>query len=178
MENIQNIKRNIETWKDVSGFEGYYQISDTGLVKSIRNYHRSSDIILKQDIDRDGYSLVCLSKNSKKKNYRIHRLVWDAFGKGERNGKKIIIDHIDENKGNNNISNLQLLTTRDNVTKYFKTQTRKYNLPVGVRNHGKKYQTTIWANGKHKALGTFPTIEIASQIYEQEKLRITRQQNG
>jgi hypothetical protein len=165
-----------EEWKDISGYEGLYQISSFGRVKSSsRKYGKER--ILKSFVERDGYFTVCLSKDNKRKTKRIHHLVWDTFGNQHRNGRKIVPDHIDENKLNNRFDNLQLLTLRDNLIKSCITK-RKYNLPTGVTPHYKKYQATIHFNGKNRALGTYPTIEMASQVYEQEKIKIMRQQNG
>lgn len=89
-----------EIWKDIDGYEGDYQISNIGNVKSLKN-----NIILVPSITVYGYKRVCLSKNGIKKNMVIHRLVATAFV--ENPNKYKIVNHKDENKLNNNADNLE-----------------------------------------------------------------------
>lgn len=100
-------------WIDIKDFEGLYQISDTGLVKScernIDNPHtgmqKKKEKILKPDVMKDGYLRITLSKNAKQYKYPIHILVAQAFV--ENPNKFEIVNHIDENKANNNYTNLE-----------------------------------------------------------------------
>lgn len=94
-------------WKQVVGYEGLYEVSDTGEVKSLRK-----NIILKPQSNRDGYLLVMLSKNGISKGYSVHRLVAKAFIDNPQN--KPEINHIDEDKTNNHVSNLEWCTHLDN----------------------------------------------------------------
>ena len=94
--------------KDIKGFEGLYQITDDGRVYSIRR-----DMYLKPRKDKDGYLLVNLYKDKKQYTKKIHRLVGEAFldnpeGKAE-------INHIDCQRDNNCVSNLEWTTHRENV---------------------------------------------------------------
>lgn len=89
-----------EEWKDIKGYEGLYQISNKGRVRSTRN-----NIILKPIISDKGYYRVDLSKNGNKDRVRIHRLVAQAFIPNPNNYP--VINHKDENKSNNCVSNLE-----------------------------------------------------------------------
>ena len=120
----------MEIWKDIVGYEGLYQISNYGNVRSL-NYHRENRIhILKQIVDYTGYLFVCLSKNKKRKQFKIHRLVADAFLDNPNNLP--CINHKDENKENNNVSNLEWCN-------------HKYNNVYGTRIKRVSEKTT---NGK------------------------------
>ena len=90
-----------EIWKDKKDYEGHYQVSNFGRVKSIKF---GKEIILKQSI-RHGYYYVCLSKNGIVKTYNVHRLVAEVFLPNPNNYKEV--NHKDENPQNNIVSNLE-----------------------------------------------------------------------
>lgn len=104
-----------EIWKDILNYEGLYQISNLGNVKSLGNKHKhKNSIILKQTIDRkNGYLTVSLSKKGKMKMYRVHRLVANAFIDNFNNYP--IINHKDGNKLNNCVDNLEWCTYKQNI---------------------------------------------------------------
>ena len=104
-----------EYWKPVVGYEGHYQVSNFGRVKSIKF---GKEIILKQNI-RGGYYIVNLSKNGIVKTYLVHRLVAEAFIDNTDNLPEV--NHKDENKLNNNVDNLEWCT-------------HEYNINYGTRN--------------------------------------------
>ena len=97
-----------ETWKDIEGYEELYQVSNLGRVKSLRN-----DKLLKQFVNRQGYSQVSLSKNGKVKLCRVNRIVCRAFIENPEN--KAQVNHIDGNKLNNRVDNLEWCTGSENV---------------------------------------------------------------
>lgn len=97
-----------EIWKDIEGYEGLYQVSDLGRVKS--SY---TDRILKGSKHITGYLVVNLYKNNIGSTKRIHRLVAQAFIPNLEN--KSDVNHIDENKTNNKVSNLEWMTTKENI---------------------------------------------------------------
>ena len=82
------ISINEEIWKDIKGYEGLYQISNKGRVKSLKRVidyvddrnRPTEEIILDLNIDNIGYYQVGLSKHSEIKHIRVHKLVYDAFG--------------------------------------------------------------------------------------------------
>ena len=113
-----------EIWKSIESYEGIYEISNCGRVKSLvravkykNSYKVIREKIIKGGIDGCGYRYINLCKNGGKGIYRIAHLVYDHFGKGKRNGRILQVDHIDEDKQNNRIDNLQLLTQRKNTSK-------------------------------------------------------------
>nr|WP_312578233.1 NUMOD4 domain-containing protein [Sedimentibacter sp.] len=97
-----------EIWKDVKGYEGLYQVSNLGRIKSIRN-----NIILKQRLDKDGYCIINLSNNGMQKHYRVHRLVAETFITNDN--AKPQVNHLDGNKTNNYTSNLEWVTGKENL---------------------------------------------------------------
>lgn len=98
-----------EIWKDIKDFEGHYQVSNLGRIKSIKF---GKEIILKQHNNKGGYYYVCLLKNGKHKNYYVHRLVAQAFLPNPY--KLPQVNHKDENKTNNNVDNLEWCTNEYN----------------------------------------------------------------
>jgi len=103
----------IEIWKPIIGYEKIYEISNFGRVKSLKRKGRPVQKIMTPTIEkRDGYSIVCLHKNKKQKNHRVHKLVLEAF---EPKLKKQFINHKDGNKTNNNLINLEWCTPKENA---------------------------------------------------------------
>lgn len=109
-----------EIWKDIKGYEGCYQISNLGRVKSLsRPLNRGKGVgmsvekILSCTIDKKtGYRKCCLMKDNTVKRTYVHRLVAEAFIPNERN--KPCIDHIDADRTNNITSNLRWVTYKEN----------------------------------------------------------------
>ena len=98
----------MEEWRDIEGYEGLYQISNLGRVKSLRNNKARKEKILKVKKNTTGYLYLSLYKNNVSKNYLLHRLVAKAFLENPNNYP--CINHKDENKENNNINNLEWCT--------------------------------------------------------------------
>lgn len=107
-------------WRDVVGYEGYLEVSDTGLIRSVerevRHRHNSTMRIKSREIkghpDPKGYLKVRTSIDKEKTSIKIHRAVAEAFIPNPDN--KPQVDHIDGNKANNNVSNLRWATNREN----------------------------------------------------------------
>ena len=112
-----------EVWKDVVGYEGLYKVSDRGNVHSVERKdsrgRRIGGRILKSSDRPDGYLEVKLYKNGERKGKLIHRLVLEAFVENPNN--LLEVNHLDENKANNELSNLEWCT-------------REYNNNHGRRN--------------------------------------------
>ena len=98
----------IEEWKDVKGFNGY-QISNKGRVRSFKRNFLHYLTLYK---DKDGYCIAVLSKEKKAFHKKVHRLVAEAFL--DNYSKDLQVNHKDENKENNNVSNLEMCTNKYN----------------------------------------------------------------
>lgn len=117
-----------EIWKDIKGFEGKYQVSNYGRVKSLNYARRGYPRILKPNTNR-AYPFVNLSKNDIGKSYNIHRLVAEAFLENP-NGLPMV-NHKDENRLNNHVDNLEWCTASYNVN--YGTRTDKVAQSSGKR---------------------------------------------
>jgi hypothetical protein len=105
------MKKNVETWKAIDGFEGLYEISNLGRVKSLR-----SGRMMKPYDNGKGYQKVELSKDGKVERFYIHRLVAMAFIPNSRPLIDTLVNHKDENPGNNRVENLEWCNYNYNLT--------------------------------------------------------------
>ena len=136
-----------ETYKKIEGFENY-SVSDFG---NVRN--DTTDRILKPGCD-NGYLKVVLTNNGKRHNKNIHKLVADAFLLNPENKK--CIDHIDNNRQNNNLINLRFATTTQNAQNA-KISSKNTSGTKGVywNKNRNKWRAQIMINGKNINLGSF-----------------------
>lgn len=102
-----------EIWKDISGYEGMYQVSNFGRVRSLSYKGGTKTIILSLAYTPDGYLRARLRKNNKTYYCLVHRLVWEAFNGPIPKGMQI--NHISERKDQNNLENLNLMTPKENT---------------------------------------------------------------
>lgn len=162
----------------VKNYEGEYEINNSGYIKSlvkirkaklrgVEIYITKRERILRYSLTPDGYPCVVLYKDKKRKIFKVHTLVWDHFGNSPRNGHILQVDHIDGNKQNASITNLRLLSNRENCT-YGKLSKKKSGLPTGVYydDNRKKYVSQINIKGKTVPLGRFLTIDEAYSAYQ------------
>lgn len=98
-----------EEWRPVKGYEGLYEVSNMGRVKSL---HRSQSIIMKQHMNHNGYMFLGLRKDGTRSTKLVHRLVATAFIRNPNNYK--IVNHKDGNKNNNIVDNLEWCTSSYN----------------------------------------------------------------
>lgn len=112
----------MEIWKDIKGYEGYYQVSNLGNVKSL-----ISNSILTGDINSAGYRRVCLYVPVKKR-FSIHRLVAYHFCDGYR--PDLVVDHKNGNKLDNRVCNLEWVTRSENDLRAFELGLRTVCLPT------------------------------------------------
>jgi hypothetical protein len=164
-----------EIWKDVPGYEDLYQVSNMGRVyslpkewtgsKGIKLSHKGK--LLKVGYTKNGYLKVDLSKNLKKKYFEIHALVAMAFLNHTPCGHEIVVDHIDEDKTNNRVENLQLITQRENILRVKKGKGYSSNFK-GVRWHkqANKWHSRITINKKEVSLGLFTEEKDAAKVYQ------------
>ena len=115
-----------EIWKDIKGYEGYYQASNLGRIKSLvfqnnvwnKKYKREK--ILKPKITKDNCSRVELWKDGKHKTYLTYRLVAFTFYGGDISNRKLTVDHLDGNRLNNNLNNLEIVSLKENIQRGYK----------------------------------------------------------
>ena len=125
--------REEEIWKDIEGYEGYYMVSNMGNVKSVERtarigngYRTVHERILKPRKNNDGYPYVNLCKDGNVKTCTIHRLVAQAFIPNPQSLPQV--NHIDENKENNHVDNLEFCDIVYNCN--YGTRNQKISKPV------------------------------------------------
>lgn len=147
----------IEIWKDIVGYEGNYQVSNYGNVKSLRRneiYKKNGtnntkrirkEKILKNRLDKDGYCSVSLCKNGTIKHCRVHRLVLFTFDPNP----KISLNHLDGNKQNNKLENLEWCSVLEN---------NLHSIKMGFTKIGEKH---------YKAKLTNENVSEIKRLYQQ-----------
>jgi hypothetical protein len=123
----------MENWKDINGYEGYYQISNFGKIKSLPRVLKNrikKETILKPSINNHGYVACGLTINKKYKRFLIHRLVAEAFI--ENTQDKPFINHINGIKDDNRIENLEWVTHSENVK-------HAYDIGIKKSKNGKNH---------------------------------------
>lgn len=161
----------MEIWKDIDGFEGWYQVSNLGKVRSVERTIKNNNVfqlykshILKEATTHKGYKYVCLYKNSKCFHRSVHRLVAEAFIVNNEN--KSQVNHIDGNKENNCVGNLEWCNNSENQKHAYKhglknpfgckkvldslTHTIYYSIEEASRNTGKRPENISWSCRKAK----------------------------
>lgn len=114
-----------EIWKEIKGYEGLYQVSNFGRVRSFHDRHKGKEKILATVLNRDGYLYLTLSKDKKQKAYYVHRLVAEAFLQNPNNLPDVNHKNIDnlsssDNKADNRVENLEWITDKDNTKHAYK----------------------------------------------------------
>ena len=164
-----------EIWKSIAGYEGLYEVSNLGRVRSIDRYVNAGGTmnedrmslkkgkILNCSPTKRGYTRVNLSVNSKIKQEYIHRLVAIAFL--DKIDGKLNVNHINGNKEDNRVCNLEFVNQRENIL-HAKIYTMNKNCPfVSYLKKFNRYESSIIINGKAVKLGRFKTEEDAFNSY-------------
>ena len=138
----------METWKSVKGYEGFYEVSNFGRIRSLtkkvrfihavskeEHYRTVEGMVLSPQNTNNGYAVVYLSKNGIRKRAYIHRLVAESF-LDLPDG--LVVDHIDFNRSNNCISNLRCVSQKENVNAAI-YRMRKPRTRCKPSNTGEKY---------------------------------------
>lgn len=168
----------IEVWKDIEDYEGLYQVSNFGNIKSLSRevydasgkfHYTINEKIRKKYLDNNtGYYVIVLSKGGKRKTHKVHKLVAMSFLKHEPDGHNLVIDHINEDKTDNYVDNLRIVTQR------FNNSRRKlcYSEFTGVSWYKvkKKWRAMIQINGNYINLGNFDN-EYEAHLSYQKKLK-------
>lgn len=173
-----------EIWKEVKDYEGYYEVSNFGKVRRC-----FTEKALKEQISNRGYCLVCLCRDNIKKTISVHKIVANAFIENPEN--KNTVNHIDFDKLNNHVSNLEWMTTKENINHahdngvYKSSDLRKRsvkrkhkdnskctsnNVGISYRSKGNyhRYVARIHYNGKRIHLGSYKNELDAVNAYQQK----------
>lgn len=164
------MKNNAEIWKDIIDFEGLYQISNYGNVRSCKRYVNAkfgkrvvNEKLLSLGKDKDGYLMAILCQDGIKKTVKIHRLVANAFI--DKFDGKDIVNHIDSNKSNNILSNLEWVSSlENNCHSRLKMKTSSKYVGVYFNKKDNNFRATATINGKSITLGGFKNEEDAYVI--------------
>lgn len=150
----------------IKRYNNNYYVNENGEVfsvdKKVRCHKNSTRIIkgkkLNGSTDKDGYIYVCLTLDGKEKNERVHRLVLECF----LGGSDMHVDHIDGNKQNNKLSNLEYVTLKENTRRYHISKKGSNDLiGLNFNKSQNNYKITRWIDGKLKHFKTFKNFEDA-----------------
>lgn len=147
-----------EVWKDIQGYEGLYQVSNQGRVRSLDRMEECNGItrkrkgrLMAQRFNKYGYLIVGLRNGTSQKTFTVHRLVAKTFIPNDRNYTEV--NHIDENKQNNNVLNLEWCNNQYNI---------KYGTGI-ERRAEKKRKRVIQCNLDGEELMEFSSITEAAK---------------
>jgi len=171
-----------EIWKDIAGYEGYYQVSNLGNVRSLDRkidhglyYSTVKGKSMPIRLNKKGYPKVALTKGTVFKQPFIHRLVCIAFVPNPEN--KPQVNHIDGNKLNNHVSNLEWVTNLENTRHSYKYLNRAERMPkAGPKHPSNRPVNQYDLNGN--LLGTFYSATKAGKDLNLRLLGIARCARG
>ena len=119
-----------------------------------------TEMYLSPVVQTNGYYVLNLSKNGKRKMFYLHQLVADYYLGHNKRSKKIHIDHIDNNKLNNNLNNLRIITARENISKGKEGISGHKNITI----ENNRYRLCLTINNKKKHFGMFDDLEDAIEL--------------
>ena len=168
--------KDIEIWKDIEGFEGLYQVSTQGRIKSVERYIKSSgntyrfakERIMKQQINHKGYPSILLHKESVPYPRVVHRLVAMAFIPNPQNLPQV--NHKDTNKLNNRVENLEWMTGEENMRHAFANGC--FKTTIKQIEHARKNQKQIVEKRKRAVImcsDTGEELKVFKSITDAEK---------
>lgn len=176
------IEKEKEIWKNIPGYEGYYQASDLGRVRSLDRviaYKSGASKLLEGNMlnptMNNGYKQVTLAMKGRKKVFRISQLVAMAFLGHKPDGHRLVVDHINGNKLDDRVENLRIVTNRANVSTCFRTDNGTLSSEyVGIYwdINNLKWRSRIYYDGIRINLGSFDNETDASYAYQEALSKI------
>jgi len=157
----QNIT--VETWKDIKGYEGYYQASNLGRIKSVR-----SNKIMSVKKQSRGYPQINFHVNGVRKILYIHRIIAETFL--QNNEKFKTVDHIDENKKNNSVLNLKWCSQNENMILFHSRRVEKKRMQKHMKltekdvNHIRKERICFGVKAKDLAISYRVSVALINKI--------------
>jgi len=149
-----------EIWKDIIGYEGLYQVSNLGRVKSLNNKKKP---FKEYSVGKVGYPYLFLWINGKSKSHYIHRMVATHFIDNPDN--KRYINHINSDKLDFSIENLEWVSQLENSHHSTSKRVKRSSKYVGVFAHTGKWESACWFNNKKQYIGRFETEEEAHEAH-------------
>jgi len=168
-----------EEFRSIPNYKGLYEASNLGNIKSldriiIKSNGRKQTVygdILKPYKNKYGYLLVSLRINGVKKTWQVHQIIAITFLGHKPNGNKIVINHINFNKSDNRLSNIELVTHRANLSKREYVGMSKYTgVSIKLDGRKKKWLARICVNYNDIRIGYYYT-EIEAHLAYQNKLK-------
>lgn len=150
----------MEIWKDIKGYEGYYQISSHGRVRNTK-----TNKILTGDVNNIGYKRIILYSPIKQR-YFIHRLVAEHFCDGYQ--ENLVVNHIDGNKQNNKAENLEWVTHSQNDLHAFKTKLRKVQGAAAIQTI-KKNRKVYMYDLQSNLIKIFSDVDEIATLYNKNR---------
>ena len=160
-----------QIWKDIPGYEGLYEVSNTGRVRSLNYNGTGKTKVMKLSTNKLGYKKVGLCKDGKRKVYFIHRLVALAFIPNPNNYP--IINHKDENPSNNAVWNLEWCTQKYNIN--YGNCRKKISEAIKGKKHSEETKRKISEAMKGKNLTIRLHINTQHQTRMKEQLEKIQQ---
>lgn len=171
------MNKEVEEWRDVPEYEGYYQVSNMGRVRSLDRTVICSDgrerfykgRVIEGVLNKDGYRQASLYREGIGMSYNLSQLVAMAFLGHELNGNTLVVDHINGDKSDDRLENLRIVTNRTNVTTCFRADRKSLSSRYeGViwRGDRSKWQVKIQFNKKTIYLGYFTDEFKAAKAYQ------------
>jgi hypothetical protein len=149
-----------EIWKDVPGYEGLYQVSNYGNILTLSDRWGKKRLLKPNKNNGNNYYAIDLHLNKKRKRFEIHKLVAMAFLDHKPNGHEMVVNHIDNDKSNNYLNNLELVSTRYN------TSCHKKDVGVYWNKQKNKWLAHITINGLQIHLGYSIDKQDALNMYQ------------
>ena len=166
-----------ETWVNIKDYEDLYMISSWSKVKSLKRFKVPQDRILKlsvsSKVEGKGYYRLSLCKDGEQDTIGVHELLGEAFlGHARHNTESLIVHHIDEDKLNNRLDNLQVITRSDNNYEHYTLAGNKTAKHRGVHwcKTKKKFIARITIKGKSIHLGEFKDQDKASRVFKEAEI--------